>query len=68
MKYCKKCILSDNFFSVKIEENGLCNYCNENSANSTKVLDMGIKPREDIGKLIYRIKMRVKFEKCISNV
>lgn len=44
MKYCKKCILSDNFFSVKIEENGLCNYCNENSANSTKVLDMGIKP------------------------
>ncbi|WP_158559057.1 hypothetical protein [Agathobacter rectalis] len=50
MKYCKKCILSDNFFSVKIEENGLCNYCNENSANSTKVLDMGIKPREDIGK------------------
>ena len=43
MKYCKKCILSDNFFSVKIEENGLCNYCNENSANSTKVLDTGIK-------------------------
>ena len=44
MKYCKKCILSDDFFSVKIEENGLCNYCNENTANSTKIVDMGIKP------------------------
>ena len=44
MKYCKKCILSDDFFSVKIEENGLCNYCNENTANSTKIVDIGIKP------------------------
>lgn len=29
MKYCSKCILSDKFFSVKINEDGLCNYCVE---------------------------------------
>ncbi|NLO39198.1 MAG: hypothetical protein GX115_06985 [Ruminiclostridium sp.] len=27
MKICKKCILNDNIPSVKIGENGLCNYC-----------------------------------------
>ncbi len=27
MKYCSKCILTDKFFSVKINEDGLCNYC-----------------------------------------
>ena len=27
MKYCSKCILSENIFSVTINNNGLCNYC-----------------------------------------
>lgn len=27
MIYCKKCVLSDNLFSVKINEDGVCNYC-----------------------------------------
>ena len=27
MKYCTKCVLSDNIFSVTINENGVCNYC-----------------------------------------
>ncbi len=27
MKYCNKCVLSDNIFSVTINEDGVCNYC-----------------------------------------
>ncbi|CAL7959605.1 conserved hypothetical protein [Gammaproteobacteria bacterium] len=27
MKYCSKCILSENIFSVTINDDGLCNYC-----------------------------------------
>ncbi|MCL2322387.1 MAG: hypothetical protein FWC47_09810 [Oscillospiraceae bacterium] len=27
MKYCTKCVLSDNIFSVSINEDGVCNYC-----------------------------------------
>lgn len=27
MKYCKKCVLSDNMFSVSLNEEGVCNYC-----------------------------------------
>ncbi len=29
IRYCKKCVLSNNFFSVSINEYGLCNYCAE---------------------------------------
>lgn len=35
MKICSNCTLSDNIFSVKINENGLCNYC-EQHAKHTK--------------------------------
>lgn len=27
MRYCSKCVLSDDFFSVKINDEGVCNYC-----------------------------------------
>lgn len=33
MKYCKNCILSEHFYSVKIDENGLCNYCSSEAEN-----------------------------------
>lgn len=29
MKLCKNCTLNDNIFSVKINEDGLCNYCEQ---------------------------------------
>lgn len=37
MKYCSKCVLSDNFFSVKIGEDGLCNYCKKHELEDNEV-------------------------------
>ena len=37
MKYCSKCVLSDNFFSVNIGEDGLCNYCRQHKLEDSEV-------------------------------
>lgn len=45
MKYCKKCVLSDNLFSVKIGADGVCNYCNTTKPEKHKVEDTGLLSR-----------------------
>lgn len=45
MKRCKKCILTDNFYSVHIDDNGLCNYCNESKEKNANIRDGGIETR-----------------------
>lgn len=40
MKYCTKCVLSDNIFSVKLNEDGVCNYCvNYEKSSKAKVVN-----------------------------
>lgn len=34
MKVCKNCTLNDNIFSVKINEEGLCNYCQQHNGSN----------------------------------
>ncbi len=34
MKVCKNCTLNDNIFSVRINDEGLCNYCLQKKANN----------------------------------
>lgn len=39
MKICNNCTLNDNIFSVRINEEGLCNYCLQKRANSNPTMD-----------------------------
>lgn len=49
MKYCNKCVLSDNMFSVKISDDGLCNYCKNSKVleNSTNDAEFTFKTNSD---------------------
>lgn len=51
MKYCTKCVLSDNIFSVTINENGICNYC-ENYEKASK--DDLVSKKEEINLKQYK--------------
>jgi tRNA(Ile)-lysidine synthase TilS/MesJ len=39
LKVCNNCTLNDNIFSVKINEEGLCNYCQQQMKSENKVED-----------------------------
>lgn len=47
MKVCKRCTLNDNIFSVKIDEEGLCNYCQQYDRDSEKKTDNGHEEKEE---------------------
>jgi tRNA(Ile)-lysidine synthase TilS/MesJ len=36
LKVCKSCILNDNIFSVRINEEGVCNYCLQRKTNNNR--------------------------------
>ena len=36
-KLCKKCVLTDKFFSVRMNEDGLCNYCAEQEKKESNI-------------------------------
>ena len=48
MKECKNCTLNDNVFSVRIDEDGLCNYCRQRQKRDTA---LPFSPEEAEGQL-----------------
>lgn len=46
MNECKKCMLSDNIPSVKIDENGECNYCSQKKHITSKINDLNALDQE----------------------
>lgn len=49
MRVCKECILNDNMFSVRINEEGVCNYCLQRKMNDKQSENENI-DKEHIGK------------------
>jgi predicted PP-loop superfamily ATPase len=48
VKVCKSCTLNDNVFSVKINEEGLCNYCQQHSKSSKITTDSEYEEKEKL--------------------